>query len=220
MKKLPFEAQLNDTNTPPQYSLVVTPDSQYLMTPNRSGFRGVTWDLKNNVDSGLKPLQRIPFRTNTRMVVFSADGRFGVAQASNKILVWNGVTGLDVAMFDQSFVNQVAIVPEANVVIASSSREFVAWNWLTGKEVWNTKALPFGGGLVGIPKSKRLAYVALGEIVIRDCVKGEDTQRWSFTGSPPGLTASADGKHLISFGGLNERKVRLWALPPVSAKKP
>jgi WD40 repeat protein len=220
-KTLSFETQLNDTNRPYLYTLLVTPDAQSLLLLNPRGFRWVSWNLKSEAEIRLNPLQRSPFMSSTYTAAFSADKAFGVASSNGKLLVWSGKTGLDVATLNCQQIEHLAIVPEANAVIGTGHPQyFAAWNYVTGKVIWDEK-LPFMfGGLTAIPKSKRVAFTTPNDIVIRDCVTGEDVQRWKRDRVGINLTASADGRFLVSFGGPTEKKLRLWAVPAAIAKKP
>jgi WD40 repeat protein len=220
-RTLSFEAQLSDPNKPPSYNLLVTPDTQMILVLSRSAWRGVSWNLKTGTEVTLTPLQRFSFRNSTHTVAFTPDGKVGAAATTSKLLIWSGKTGLDIATIDCKFTQHLAIVPDANVVASQGSSQFVGYNVLTGKELWNEKLPPFSEGLQAIPKSKRLAFATPTEIVIRECVKGEDTHRWKYAGNGATLlTASSDGKYLVSYSN-SERKVSLWAVPAVTpAKKP
>jgi WD40 repeat protein len=219
-KTLPTDAQLNDPNEFPNYYLTVAPDARTLLVLGRTGgSTGVRWDLKTNVETKYAPLERRPFgnANGTHVLGFSANGLVGAAATATKLLVWNAKTGLDVAMFDFQFAHYLTIVTEANAVVAAGTNHSVAWNYLTGKEIWNETNVPPRYGLQAIPKSKRLAYTTQSDLVIRDGTKGEEVVRWRLPDDGT-LVASADGKYLVSFGR-NDKKLRLWAVP-VAAKKP
>ena len=221
-KSVPMLKNLNDPNQTPSYKLTVTPDARTLIIVSKGGWEGVRWDLRTHAETVFAPLQQAPFNSvrSTNTVVFSADGRFGAASTSSKVLVWNAKSGANVAIFNSRFVYALAIVPEANMVIATGNGQpLTAWNYVTGKEVWNDQPATNGDSLVAIPKSKRVAYASQTELIIRDCVKGVDTYRWKSLVSPYYLAASSDGKYLVSVGRF-ERKVRLYAVPPATAKKP
>jgi hypothetical protein len=218
-----FEKYLNDPNQTTNYYLTVTPDSRMLLVMGRFGWNGVFWDLKTNSETAFAPLQRPPLNTQSpRLVQFSADGRYGAGASANVITVWSAKTGVDIGAIPSKFTNYLTIVPEASAVVASGTDKggwVSAWSYNTGKELWNDRSTAFTTRLAAIPKSKRIAFGTLNELVIHDCIKGDDIVRWKAPGTASHLTASHDGKHLATFGE-GERKVHLWATPGTATKKP
>ncbi len=220
VKNVSLEVQLTDRNMPPQYVLSAAPDGRVLFVLTRTGARGAMWDIKTNTDALVPTLLRAPFKSTTRSVAFSADGRFGAAATPAKLLVWNVKTGQDIRLFDVRSANQLAIVPEANVVAALGA-EISAFDFFSGKELWSEKPESVVHTLQAIPKSKRLV-VALGatnlSITIRDCVSGKETHRWESPGrGSQAVSVAGDGKTLVSYGGL-DNKVRLWNIPAADKK--
>jgi WD40 repeat protein len=171
----------------------------------------------------LAPLARLPFKTQTHAVAFSADGRVGAASTPAQLQVWYTKSGQQVRLWDvrSNPQAQLAIVPEASAVVAFGP-DLTAWDYLTGKELWSDKPESVGRTLQAIPKSKRLVF-AFGSnnliMTIRDGATGKELHRWESParGGVQAVTVANDGQTLVSYGSL-DKQVRLWNIPAVDKK--
>jgi WD40 repeat protein len=217
IRDLPFAPILNDAPTARYtYHLLIAPDGHTLFL--QSARRAVAWDMTRNQSAEILPLARPVFKTATRALAFSSDGRFGAAATTSNLLVWNAKTGTDIRLIPCRLTTHIAFAPESNIVVSGGAQQFSAWDFIAGKELWSAKPDAPVIALQSIPKTNRIVYSTFSEIVIRDCLTGEDVLRWRSPENGAQLAVSSDGKYVASFG-VTDNRVRLWALPAVPGKK-
>lgn len=212
VKDLSFENQLNDPNDNIAFTMTASPDTRTLLLFSRRGFKGTSFDLTNNQTGGLPQLKKPNFGDSTVAATWSADTKYAAAATNGELLVWDAKKGEDIGQFKIWNIDHLALNSDATAVVSASSQMFVAFNFKTGKEIWNIKPTNFFAGLQAIPNSTWVAYSGPTDIVILDCKTGDEVTKWHTPENGARLLASRDGKFLVTWGG-RENKVHLWAVP-------
>ncbi|HVK07258.1 MAG TPA: WD40 repeat domain-containing protein, partial [Gemmataceae bacterium] len=200
------------------YLMIFEPDSARLTT----GFSRLT--SKWAVPAIPPVLDRPNFNRYTNAVGYSPDGSVGAAAASGfdqELLVWQQTPFREYPLITPTGDTRwVAVSSEAKVVVSAGSSRIEAWKYENRAPVIARVAPHDGTAFVGAVAG--VGLVTAGEdktLKLWDLRTGKEAGQWSLPEPPAGVAVTPDGKTAVVWysGG---RKVGLWPLPDLKAKKP
>ena len=198
--------------------VVVTPTESYLMAFGVDRSHSISIDLSRNAAGVLSALNRRPYAGGTRSAAFTADCRIGAACTSNKLVVWNLLTGRDLGSLDTGMsAKWIGLAPAANTVAAGNGGRLRAWNYaMAGKQTMDVKSPHGSFATVYYASSLKGHCIATAgsdrRLRIWDVTNGECIATWQLDAKPAGISMSADGRFVAAWGE-DENKMSLYGVP-------